>query len=112
MPKVVWRQDNGESLVFDSVEEFELHVAQSSPPLFALFLNILFTIVIFLEVVLEHFKGVAPSSYRGLFYRRFGPLNATVEVLRHTIGPSDKWGISRVIHETNEPSWQRHPDLD
>ncbi len=112
MPKVIWRKDDGERLVFNSVEEFELSIAQSAPPLFALFLNVIFTIIVFVEVVLERFKNVSPNSYRGLFYRRFGPLNSTIDVLRHLVGPSNNWGISRILHEEHEPRWPLHPDLD
>jgi len=112
MPRVVWRQDNETRTTFDSVEEFELHLAQTVPMPYGLMLNILYTVIQAVESFLEQKSNASAGSYRGLFYRRFGPLNSAIDTLRQILGPSEHWGISRVLHHEGEPQWPRHYDLD
>jgi hypothetical protein len=112
MPKVIWRQDNETRTVFNNVEDFELHLAHNAPPPLGLLLNILYAVFLAIEVQLEQRNNASPGSYRGLFYRRFGPFNAAIETLRQITGPSDLWGISRILHEEGEPHWPLDPDID
>ena len=112
MPRVLWRLDNGDRQVFQSIEEFELHLAQSIPYHLGPLINLAFALVLAVEVALELSQNVAPGSYRGIFYRRYGPLNAWINVLRQLIGPRGDWGVARIIHEPHEPGWPRHHNLD
>jgi hypothetical protein len=82
------------------------------PHHFSIMLNVIFSLIVLIEVTLENHNNVAPSSYRGIFYRRYGPLNAIMEILRHLQGPNARWGTSRVVHDPEEPGWPRHHDLD
>jgi len=112
MPRVFWRTDDSNRQVFENIESFEAYLAQSVPAPFALLLNLVFSLLLYAEYLLEEFNNVTPGSYRGIFYRRFGPLNSSIEILRQIFGPNNRWGISRVIHDPEEPRWPRHYDLD
>lgn len=112
MPKVIWRQDNETRTTFNSVEEFELHLAQSVPLPFGLMLNIIYAITQAIESYLEQKSHASAGSYRGIFYRRFGPFNSAIDTLRQVLGPNEHWGITRVVHQEGEAQWPHHYDLD
>jgi len=112
MPRVLWKRDDNDRIIFQTVENFELYLAQSLPHVLALLANILFAIIIWIEISLETLNNATPNSYRGLFYQQNGPLNILMKVLRALLGPRAGWGTSRIIHDDEEPRWPQRLDLE
>ena len=110
MPRVLWRQDNGNRTVFQNVEDFELFLVQSFPHFLSFIANIIVAIICWAEISLEMVNHEVPNSYRGIFYQQHGPLNKSVQFLKWVLGPKEEWGTARVIHDEGEPRWP--PRLD
>lgn len=57
----------------------------------------------YFEAQAEGLANKPTGTFRGLFYRRNGPINAGIQTLKQVIGPNFGWGkISTQYLETEE----------